>query len=84
MPKANNSFLALILSLSLGGCSSMSLFDSQSSKQASFVLPNASLAPKCSVKLNNRDVYWTKFENGSIYLYVGKNRVKCFLRKVDS
>jgi len=36
--------------------------------------------PQCSLILNSQTTYWSKFEGGSIHLFVGEAKTKCLLR----
>jgi hypothetical protein len=38
--------------------------------------------PKCDIQLTSGTTYWSRIENGSIYLFIGERRVKCLLRKL--
>ena len=38
--------------------------------------------PKCDIQLTSGTTYWSRIENGSIYLFIGDRRMKCLLRKL--
>jgi hypothetical protein len=66
----------ILISLSslVVGCSSV-----PKQEKATIYIPSI---PKCDIQLMSGTTYWSRIENGSIYLFIGQRKTKCLLRKL--
>lgn len=68
--------ISLLTPILLSGCSAIG-FSWEGAEQTKQVPGN-----KCSVKLNNKKTYWSRFEGGAIYLY-DRTGNSCLLKVIE-